>query len=286
MPWFLRRLSTLIHDSATHPSGFLFLWRTDLWGFLVAIAVGWCCCAAATEGGPEAAIEELDRLWTERASPAAVERAVVLGRRSVAQHPSSYDLAWRLARAYWRKGDLTTDKAQRRETYATARRYAEASLKLDPDRVEGHCYYALTTGDYGGTLGLVGAARERIGASFEREIKRAYDINRDFDNGSPMLALGRYYFALPWPLRDLNQSRRYLEELKHRHPDVLLGRVYLAETDRALGDDAAAGRELQYVLGHDPMPGRAVEERDIKLDAEQRMREWFGATATPQERRQ
>jgi tetratricopeptide (TPR) repeat protein len=242
----------------------------------IAVAVASCCCAVAAEGGPEAAIEEIDRLWAERASPDAVEHAVTLGAQSVAQYPSSYDLVWRLARVYWRKGDQTTDKAQRRETYATARRYAEAAVKLDPERVEGHCYYALTTGDYGGTLSLIGAATEGIGSTFEREIKRAYDIDRDFDNGGPMLALGRYYFELPWPLRDLKQSRRYLEELKQRHPDVLLGRLYLAETHHALGDDAAARQELQYVLGHDPVPGRAVEERDIKSDAEQRTREWFG----------
>ena len=247
----------------------------------VAVAVASCCCAAAAEGGPGAAIEELDRLWAERASPEAVDRAVTLGAQSAALHPSSYDLVWRLARVYWRKGDLATDKSRRRDTYATARRYAEAAVKLDPARVEGHCYYALITGDYGGTLGLVGAVREGIGATFEREIKRAYDINRDFDDGSPMLALGRYYFELPWPLRDFNKSRRYLEELKQRHPDVLLGRIYLADTDHALGDDAAARQELQYVLSHDPVADRAVEEHDIKSDAGRRLREWFGGTAAP-----
>jgi tetratricopeptide (TPR) repeat protein len=248
----------------------------------VAVAIlCWCAAAVAAEGGPGAAIEKLDRLWAERASPDAVARAVTLGTRSVAEHPSSYDLAWRVARIYWRKGDLTTNKAQRRETYATARRYAEAAVKLDPKHVEGHCYYALTTGDYGGTLDLFAAARERIGAIFEREMKRAYDINRDFDNGIPMLALGRYYFELPWPLRDLDKSCRYLEELKQRHPDVLLGRLFLAETHHALGDDAAARQELQYVLSHDPVADRAVEEQDIKSDAERRTREWFGAAAGP-----
>jgi tetratricopeptide (TPR) repeat protein len=240
-----------------------------------------CAAAVAAASGPGAAIEELGRLWAERASPEAVDRAVTLGAQSVAEHPSSYDLAWRVARVYWRKGDLTTNKAQRRETYATARRYAEAAVKLDPERVEGHCYYALTTGDYGGTLDLFRAARERIGAIFEREMKRAYDIDRDFDDGIPMLALGRYYFALPWPLRDFKQSRRYLEELKQRHSNVLLGRLFLAETDHALGDNAAARQELQYVLSHDPVADRAVEEQDIKADAERRMREWFGAAATP-----
>lgn len=232
--------------------------------------------AADNTDGADAAIAALDQLWTQRAQPDAVERAITLGTQGFGQHPSNYDIAWRLARVYWRRGDLATDNSQRRELYGSARRYAEAAVKLDPRRVEGHCYYGLTTGDYGGTLSLIAAAAQGIGSTFEREIKRAYEIDRDFNHGSPILALGRYYFELPWPKRDLKQSRRYLEELKQRHPDVLLGRIYLAETEHALGDDAAARQELHYVLNHDPIADRAVEEADVKSDAQQRMRDWFG----------
>ncbi|MFI5397960.1 MAG: tetratricopeptide repeat protein [Candidatus Binatia bacterium] len=251
----------------------------------IAAAVGFFCWAAAGAtaegGGPRPAIDTLDRLWTERAHSEAVEHAVTVGTQAFEEYPSSYDLAWRLARAYWRKGDLATDASRRRHAYATARRYAETAAQLDPGRVEGHCYYALTTGDYGGTLSILGAITEGIGSTFEREIKRAYDLNRDFDHGSPMLALGRYYFKLPWPKRDLDQSRHYLEKLKQRHPGALLGRIYLAETDHALGDDVAARQELQYVLSHDPLHDRAVEEGGVKADAQQDMRDWFGATPTP-----
>lgn len=249
----------------------------------IALAVGFFCRAAtgAEGGGPGTAIDELDRLWAERTHAEAVDRAVTVGTQAFEEYPSSYDLAWRLARAFWRTGDLATDASRRRDGYATARRYAERAATLDPDRVEGHCYYALTIGDYGGTLSLLGAITEGIGSTFEREIKRAYDINRDFDHGSPMLALGRYYFALPWPKRDLKQSRHYLEELKQRHPSALLGRIYLAETDHALGDDTAARQELQYVFSHDPLRDRAVEEQDVKSDAQQYMRDWFGTAATP-----
>jgi len=226
-------------------------------------------------------VAELDRLWGERAHSAAVDSAVALGTRAAEQHPSSYDITWRLARAYWRKGDLATENAQRQALYGAARRQAQLASTLAPQRVEGHCYYGLTTGDYGGTLSVVRAVLERIASTFEREITRAYEIDRDFDNGAPMLALGRYYFKLPWPKRDLAASRRYLEELRQRHPSVLLGRVYLAETDYALGDDAAARRELEYVLSHDPLPDRGVEEGDIKSDAQQQLQQWFGRTATP-----
>ncbi len=221
-------------------------------------------------------------MWAERARPESVDRAIQIGTAALAQHPSDYDLAWKLARAYYRKGDMAPEKSpERRDLYASAQRYAQAAVKLDPDRVEGHCYYGLITGDYGGTLGIISAATQGIASTFEREVKRAYDIDRDFDHGSPMLGLGRFYFELPWPKRDLDRSRKYLEELKQRHPNVLLGRIYLADTDHALGDDTAARRELQYVLDHDPVPDRAVEEHDIKADAQQRLGSWFGAAAKP-----
>jgi hypothetical protein len=247
-----------------------------LW-ILGTVAVFALAGAAATvDRTAGAAIEALDRGWSERNDAAALDRAIATGTAAFAAYPSSYEIAWRLARLCWRQGDLRTDTAQRRERYDTARRYAETASTLDPSRVEGHCYFALTTGDYGGTISPIAAAIERVAATFEREIRRAYAIDRDFDHGSPMLALGRYYFALPWPLRDLGQSRRYLEELTQRQPDVLLGRLYLADTAHALGDNAAARAELQYVLDHEALRDRTVEEGDIQNDARQRLREWFG----------
>ena len=251
-------------------------WRLVIGMLAVCALAG---AAAAYDDAAGAAIEALDHGWSERGDAAAVERAVAAGTAALAAHPSSYEITWRLARLYWRQGDLASERARRRERYDAARRYAQIASTLAPDRVEGHCYFALATGDYGGTINLIAAAAERIAATFEREMLRAYAIDRDFDHGSPMLALGRYYFSLPWPLRDLNLSRRYLEELKQRHPGVLLGRLYLADTERALGKTTAVRAELEYVLGHEALSARMVEEHDIQNDARQRLREWFGEAA-------
>ncbi len=262
-------------ETARAASGLAGLW------ILGTIAVCAPVSAAATvDRTADAAIEALDRGWNERNDAAGLDRAIATGTAAFAAYPSSYEIAWRLARLCWRQGDLSTDTAQRRERYDTARRYAETASTLDPNRVEGHCYFALTTGDYGDTIGPIAAAIKRVAATFEREMRRAYAIDRDFDHGSPMLALGRYYFALPWPMRDLGQSRQHLEELKQRHPDVLLGRLYLADTAHALGDNAAARAELEYVLDHEALRDRMVEEGDIQSDARQRLRKWFGEGAT------
>jgi tetratricopeptide (TPR) repeat protein len=230
--------------------------------------------AAAAEPTADTAVAEMDRLWADRGNAASIERAIAIG--TARSHPPSYELAWRLGRLYWRKGDLAATKEQRRDLYAQARQFEETAIALEPGRVEGHLYYGLSTGDYGGTVSIVRALAESIASKLEQSIQRAYQIDRDFDHGSPMLALGRYYFELPWPKRDLDQSLRYLEELKQRHPDLLLGRLYLADTYRALGRNDAAKAELQFVLTHEPLPDRRPEESDIKADAQQRLQEWFG----------
>ena len=76
----------------------------------------------------------------------------------------------------------------------------------------------------------------------------AYERDRDFDRGAPMTVLGRYYYSLPWPKRDLERSRQYLEEVRARHPKVRIARWYLAETYHALADHEKARSEIDFLL--------------------------------------
>ena len=80
--------------------------------------------------------------------------------------------------------------------------------------------------------------------------------------------------VLPWPKRDLQRSRQFLEELRQRQPNALTGRYYLAETYRALGDNDAARRELEFVLDHDSTPAPDDPEAPSVL-ASSALREWF-----------
>jgi predicted Zn-dependent protease len=82
---------------------------------------------------------------------------------------------------------------------------------------------------------------------------------------------------LPWPLRDLNQSRRYLEEARQRHPHALWGRVYLAQTYYALGQERAAKTELRAVLALDPLADKQPEDTPAKAAAMQQLVEWYGS---------
>jgi tetratricopeptide (TPR) repeat protein len=224
-------------------------------------------------------LAKMDALWAQRAAPGPMDEIIRMGTAVLAQDPNSYDVAWRVSRAYWWMGHSTADMAARTTAGAAGMRYGEAAIHLAPDGVDGHFVYALSLAEYAAGIGSVQAVMQGIGQKLEREFLATYALDRDHDNGTPIVALGRYYYMLPWPLRDLNRSRRYLEEARQSHPRALWGRVYLAQTYYALGQERAAKTELRAVLALDPLPDKEPEDRPAKAAAMQQLVEWYGGTA-------
>lgn len=126
---------------------------------------------------------------------------------------------------------------------------------------------------YANAIGVAQAFVRRVGPDFERAMRRAYEIDRHFDDGSPMVALGRYYYELPWPLRDLEQSMRLLEEATASHPESTRAHLYLAETYHALNRPLDARRELAMVLATTSTDAGAAA---LVHSAKSSRRHWFG----------
>ena len=225
-------------------------------------------------------LAKMDALWGQRAAPGPMDEIIHMGTAVLAQYPNSYDVTWRVGRAYWWTGHSTEDMAARTTACTAGMRYGEEATHLAPDGVDGHFVYALSLGEYATSIGIVQAVTQGIGQRLEREFLDTYALDRDHDNGTPIVALGRYYYMLPWPLRDLNQSRRYLEEARQRHPRALWGRVYLGQTYYALGQQRAAKAELRAVLSLDPLPDRVPEDSPAKAAAMQQLVEWYGSAGT------
>ncbi len=203
---------------------------------------------AIDRAGLDGQIAQMDQLWAERAEPGRVMKMVELGQQILASDPRSYESSWRVARAYWFEGHTAQDKRRGRDAAAAGMRYAQQAIDLNPGGVEGHFMYALSVANYATTITPVEAVVEGVAAKFEKAALDAYALDRGFDHGAPIIALGRFYFELPWPMRDLHRSRRYLEEARRLYPESLYGRVYLAETYYALGEEEAAKQELELSL--------------------------------------
>ncbi len=230
--------------------------------------------AVETADDPAARIARMDELWAARGNADALRESMDLCNRALVADPESYEAAWRLARGYWWVAYRSEDRTLKKAMAVKAMDVARGAIALNADRVEGHYFHMLSIGEYGGSIGIVTAVRQGIGGKFENAALRAYELDRDFDGGGPMVALGRFYYLLPWPLRDLKKSRRYFEEARSRHPDTLFGRVFLAETYYALDERALARAELDFVLNAALPPAAGPDALLSKQRAAEILRKW------------
>jgi hypothetical protein len=204
-----------------------------------------------------------------------VRELVDTGERALQTDRPSFEVTWRVARGYWWLARTQENRTFKKALAVKAIDWAGRALELDGAHVEGHYVYAISVGEYATCIGITTAVMQDVAGKFEGAMLKSYEMDRDIDNGGPITALGRYYYVLPWPKRDLGRSLRYLEEVRQRHPDSLLGRVFLAETYYAQGEKDRARAELEYVIRAEPSSGPDYDGPQAKSTAAQRLAEWF-----------
>jgi hypothetical protein len=231
--------------------------------------------AQPAEENLNALLRRMDKLWVERDKSEALHDLVTLGLLALTIPGDDYDAMWRTARAQFWLAHTQPNRLVKKALAAKAAVLAERAMALRPDRVEGYYVSAVAVGEYATTIGVMKALTEGVAAKIEGAALKAYEVDRDFDSGAPMIVLGRYYYSLPWPKRDLERSRRFLEELRMRHPDSRIGRWYLAETYHATGENEKARAEIDFVLQRSSK-GLASGTDDPTDPAREALQHWFG----------
>jgi hypothetical protein len=231
--------------------------------------------AAPADDGVADLIARMDARYAQRQLGGALVDQVALGDLALAIAPDAAEVEWRLGRAFFAGAADQPNRILRRALAGQAMAWAGRAREHAPERVEGHYYYAVATGVYALTIGIMRALSDGVAGSIESAGERALALDPDFLDGAPGVLLGRYYFSLPWPRRDLARSRTLLEAVARRHPGKLVARVYLAETCHALDDDERARTELRAVLAAPATPVEAGESPPHE-QARLAWREWFG----------
>jgi hypothetical protein len=242
---------------------------------LLVLAAAVAAAAETSDTGTDELLARIDKRWQRRNAHGAVPDMVALGTLVLAMDEQSYEAQWRIARAYFWIAYTHPNRLMKKALATKAVEWADRARQNQPNRVEGHYLYGIAVGQYATTVGVMTAVSEGVAKKLESAEERAYQIDRDYERGAPGTTLGRYYYSLPWPLRDLKLSRRYLEEVVQRHPDSLVARLYLAETYNELDEDELARAQLDYILAHDPAPGTELELPEPKAEARKAMKEWY-----------
>jgi tetratricopeptide (TPR) repeat protein len=224
--------------------------------------------------GRDAGLRRLDSLYDHRGEVGVLDELIATVQQ-LGHASEDYDIVWRLARVWSWYAFTSDEKCERRLAAERALALGRRAMDLAPDRVEGYYTYAIATGVYANSIGAAQAFVRRVASDFERTMTRAYELDRHFDDGAPMIALGRYYYELPWPMRDLERSTRLLEEAVASHPHSARGHLYLAETYHASRRTQDARRALAAALQATSSDGGAAA---VHESARRNLHRWFGET--------
>jgi tetratricopeptide (TPR) repeat protein len=162
--------------------------------------------------------------------------------------PGSYEAAWKAARSYreyadkLKKKNAPNWKTTCKEYGKLGMKYGEKAIALNPNGVEGNFWYGCSVGIYSDGVSILTALKEGLKNKTQSSFEASYKINKMYEDGGPIKALGRFWFVLPWPMQDKKLSLNYLKEFQKSFPNDAEGQVFLAETLlKTGGKDEAKG---------------------------------------------
>ena len=174
-------------------------------------------------------IEKIDWLWTKRSGDTkAAQEAVRLAEEAYGLKPG-YEAAWRAARACFWIADRSEDRDVDQKWGKRGYEWGEKAIKAKPSAPEGYYYYAISLAEYGKGISIVSALAKGLGGDFEKNIGKAIQMKPGLEHAGPNRALGRYYYAIPWPKYDSKKSEENLKKSLALAPNFGRTYYYLAQ---------------------------------------------------------
>ena len=163
--------------------------------------------------------------------------SIDLCEKALQNDPDNFEILWRYARACRWNGELAKRAGlENMEDICTkvgkkGMEVADKAIKLKPDQPHGYFWYGSCVGTYKDGVGLLAAIKEGLKDQTQSNFEKAYEIDKMYEEAGPILALGRFWSVLPWPLKDNDKALEYFREYQkteyfNQKDD---GPVYLAE---------------------------------------------------------
>jgi len=186
--------------------------------------------------------------------------------KAVEANPNSYEANWKCARAHREYANLNLEQESEdwedicKKYGKDGMEYGEKAIEIEPDKVEGQYYYGLCVASYSDGVSILKALKEGLKGSTQDAFYTAYEIDKMFEDGGPMLAIARFWHQLPFPLRNKKRAEKYFNEHHESFPDDPQGLVYFAELliDRRKKDEAKPLLE-KAVAGDEPYYSKWAE---------------------------
>jgi tetratricopeptide (TPR) repeat protein len=199
-------------------------------------------------------LAKADRLF-DRGGIENYKQAIELYQKVLAENPDSYEANWKCARACREYGDAA--KTQKMEGWKDicakfgkeGMKYAQKAIELEPEKPDGYYYYGLNVGIYSDGVSIFTALAEGLKDKTQKSFEKTYGIDKMYKEGGPMIALGRFWQVLPWPMYDRKKSLQYYREYQTTKyfADNIEVHVYLGELLIQMGGDKNKAEAKGYL---------------------------------------
>jgi hypothetical protein len=207
------------------------------------------------EAAPLSWDKTFDELWKKRDQAAIVKQMHALLDEQLKVDSKSFEANWRLASLYnWEANGTEGD--EKADLGKKAWEAGDKAILAKPDDVRGQYQAGTGIGLYSEGISIIKALAQGMEGKFRERLQAALRIDKDYLDGAPQVVWGRYFFKLPWPKRDVDESIKVLEDCIAGHPDNWRAKIYLADSLADNGKTEDARRFVQDVLdarnGTDP----------------------------------
>lgn len=200
----------------------------------------------------EKALSAIPGLFVRRDRAGVAQQAIDLIEAALVDDPDNAELHWQAARFYFWLGDTASSDQLKASQAKQCWDHAEQVKVLEPGDIHGHYWAMACIGTYSEGVGIINAVRQGLATKFEENGLRAAAIDPNHDSAGPMRGLGRFYDQLPWPLRDAEKSREYLQKALAVDSSHARNLYFMADLELEEGNEAEAKALLERVLALDP----------------------------------
>lgn len=228
--------------------------------------------ASATSVNPamlvlEPTVKALDASWTVRNE---MHAQIVDFLKKKTTLPDNYEVLWRMARLSYYGGFFALPKDASSEdkmnVFQVGSEAGDRARKLEPNKVEGHYWYAVTLGGWGIAKGILKALSSA--GPMRDALTEAIKIDPKYHFAGPYRIRGRLYNKLPGMISfgDNEKAADDLSKAISLAPESKLNHVYMAEVQAKRQSKQEALKTLEFAKSLPDVVGVAEEaayRRDI-----------------------
>ncbi len=211
-----------------------------------------------------AAVEDY---WGERNSLEGAKKAYESLKAQFQQNPSSYEVAWKFARAAYHYADnFVKDKNARKTIFTEGKEAAEKATQLNPQSPEGWYWLGVCLGSWGEANGIMqslGAVKPIMNA-----IAKGMAINPNWDDGAFYNLRGRVYHRAPAGISvgDKKKAESDYKQALALNPKNRTAHRFYAELllEQGRKDEAAKLVEKGLAIPYDES-NKVSEDKEIRL---------------------